>query len=110
MEQEDDPHRLAQRQKQIDIGKATEEYKAYVQWGKDKPFIPVPNKYTKRSKRSWDGIVREWRKRLHDWYNESYVFIPVQIQCAFCKEPANFREDCVNGLAFCGMGCQIAFY
>lgn len=111
---ETDAHRLAQRQKQIDIGKNTEEYERYEEWRKDPtrtvPKIPVPNIYKKRSKRSWDGIVREWRRRLHAWYEESYVFIPTQYRCAQCKGIANFREDTGSLLFFCGKKCQKSFY
>jgi len=105
---ETDPHRLAQRQRQIDIGKNTDEYEAYVACeDPDKPYIPIPNKFQIRSKRSWDGIVSEWRRRLHAWYDEHYLFIPDQnIYCVVCNERAQFREAGVNGKYFCGKECQ----
>jgi len=27
----------------------------------------TPDKYTKCSKRCWDGMVRSWRRQLHNW-------------------------------------------
>jgi len=65
-----DPHRLEQRQKQIDFGLATTGYGNYVAWLKAKlnvKPIPIPNIYTKCSKRSWDGQIRNWRRLLHLW-------------------------------------------
>ncbi len=33
-----------------------------------KPQDPkTPDKYQKCSKRSWDGQVSKWRRRLHEW-------------------------------------------
>jgi len=111
---ETDAHRLAQRQKQIDIGKNTPEYKAYAQWRDDPerevPVIAVPYKFTKRSKRSWDGIVREWRRRLHTWYDEYYVFVPTQYRCVRCRDIAHYRESNGSLLLFCSDACQWLFY
>eukprot|EP00180_Rhodochaete_pulchella_P003882 Plantae.Rhodophyta-Rhodochaete_pulchella.ctg70992.p1 GENE.Plantae.Rhodophyta-Rhodochaete_pulchella.ctg70992~~Plantae.Rhodophyta-Rhodochaete_pulchella.ctg70992.p1 ORF type:complete len:172 (-),score=32.31 Plantae.Rhodophyta-Rhodochaete_pulchella.ctg70992:589-1029(-) len=66
---EDDTHRLAQRQKQIDYGKNTIGYDEYIRMvprdgrTRDHPLTPV--KEQKCSKRSWDGQVRKWRNMLH---------------------------------------------
>lgn len=66
---ETDPRRLAQRQKQIEYGKATPGYQDYVKQvakSKRKREDPkTPNKYQVCSKRSWDGQVRKWRRMLH---------------------------------------------
>lgn len=66
---ETDPRRLAQRQKQIDYGKATPGYQDYsrlIAKSKRKREDPkTPNKYQVCSKRSWDGQVRKWRRMLH---------------------------------------------
>ena len=71
---ETDPRRLEQRQKQIDRGKATEEYKLYLSRVPIETRVhafryeihPVtPNKTQGCSKRSWDGQVRKWRRLLH---------------------------------------------
>jgi hypothetical protein len=66
---ENDPRRLAQRQKQIDYGKATSGYAQYtdaVAKSKRKREDPkTPNKHQVCSKRSWDGQIRKWRRMLH---------------------------------------------
>eukprot|EP00026_Physarum_polycephalum_P005665 Phypoly_transcript_05700.p1 GENE.Phypoly_transcript_05700~~Phypoly_transcript_05700.p1 ORF type:complete len:472 (+),score=142.77 Phypoly_transcript_05700:192-1607(+) len=66
---ETDARRLAQRQKQIEYGKATLGYKDYTKLiakSKRKREDPkTPNKYQVCSKRSWDGQIRKWRRMLH---------------------------------------------
>lgn len=69
---ESDSHKLCQRQKQIDYGKNTLGYERYLEL--------VPRKHRKKfvhpqtpdikqvcSKRSWDGQVKKWRRRLHEF-------------------------------------------
>jgi histone RNA hairpin-binding protein len=69
---ESDSHKLCQRQKQIDYGKNTLGYERYLEL--------VPRKQRKKSvhpqtpdikqvcsKRSWDGQVKKWRRRLHEF-------------------------------------------
>ena len=69
-------HRLLQRQKQIDLGKSTPAYAAYVSLvpltarddGRREDGHPVtPRKDRDCSKRGWDGLVRKWRRALHEW-------------------------------------------
>jgi len=75
IEKEDDPHRLAQRQKQIDYGKKTVGYQRYISKIPIKervgtgelPQPTTPRKHVKCSKRSWDGQVKKWRRELHQW-------------------------------------------
>ena len=70
---ERDPHRLQQRQKQIDYGKQTIGYRRYRQavpknqrW----PGAPqTPDIHLKLSKRNWDARLRAWRRQLHAWDN-----------------------------------------
>ena len=60
-----------QREKQIRYGKVTAGYQNY------ESTIPkkmrqlrdpiTPNKNHPYSKRNWDGLVRSWRRRLHEW-------------------------------------------
>jgi len=61
--------RLKQRQKQIDLGKQTIGYQTYLQKVPRivrKPWHPqTPDKNKVCSKRSWDGMVRKWRRQLH---------------------------------------------
>lgn len=71
-------HRLQQRQKQIDIGKNTPEYQLYlakVPKNKRQRHLhqhPVtPDKSQDISKRNWEGQVRAWRRRLHEWDTSS---------------------------------------
>jgi hypothetical protein len=66
---ETDPHRLAQRQKQIDFGKRTSGYINYINAiprecrGKTHPRTPdMRRSYTKRH---WDAAIRQWRRQLH---------------------------------------------
>eukprot|EP00892_Ulva_mutabilis_P006534 jgi/Ulvmu1/4252/UM192_0012.1 len=68
-ESEVDPHRIAQRMKQVEFGKNSTGYKAYVlavprdQRRGDDP--QTPDVRTKCSKRCFDGLLRSWRRRLH---------------------------------------------
>ena len=69
---ENDPHRLSQRQRQIDFGKNTIGYQrlveAYpVKHRRPKEVPRTPDVHKKCSKRAFDGLVRVWRRRLHEW-------------------------------------------
>jgi hypothetical protein len=71
---ETDPRRLEQRQKQINMGKNTAGYAAYTKavtraeriQGDDRHPV-TPNKTRECSKRSFDGLIKKWRKLLHKW-------------------------------------------
>ncbi|MCO5588683.1 hypothetical protein L7F22_042642 [Adiantum nelumboides] len=67
--EEDDAHRLSQRQRQVDFGKNTLGYERYIELVprcKRKLRDPqTPNPKQVCSKRSWDGQVRKWRRLLH---------------------------------------------
>ncbi|KAL4715438.1 hypothetical protein ACJJTC_015341 [Scirpophaga incertulas] len=62
---------LQRRQKQIDYGKNTVGYYYYTQQvpldqrAKDHP--KTPDKYAKYSRRSWDTLIKLWRKKLHEY-------------------------------------------
>lgn len=94
MERETDPLILARRQKQIDFGKNTIGYEKYLeQVPKYKLFISfclqkcslhfifrssrkknrpkTPPKTLKYTRRAWDGLVKNWRVRLHCWDPEN---------------------------------------
>ncbi|XP_065071401.1 histone RNA hairpin-binding protein-like [Rhopilema esculentum] len=66
-----DPHRISQRQKQIDMGKNTLGYEMFTKYVsreeriKDDP--QTPDKYQQCSTRSWQGQVKIWRRQLHMW-------------------------------------------
>jgi hypothetical protein len=68
-EHETDPHRLAQRQKQIDFGKNTlgyAEYRSMIPKSERRRGDPVtPDITIKMPKRRFVGLVRKWRRQLH---------------------------------------------
>lgn len=60
---------LRKRQKRINFGKVTAEYKSYITELPRKQreaFHPrTPNKFRKCSRRKFDGLIKKWRKLLH---------------------------------------------
>lgn len=68
---ETDRHKLDQRQKQIDFGKNTLGYAAYLRdipRHQRSPEDPVtPDKSKGCSKRAFDGMIKKWRRELHRW-------------------------------------------
>jgi len=68
---ETDPHRLRQRQKQVDYGKNTLGYDRYTQ------LVPkerrrrtdprTPDIHARISTKRFNGLVRAWRRRLHEF-------------------------------------------
>lgn len=68
---ESDPHRLCQRQKQIDYGKNTLGYERYTEmvprYQRTKVHPRTPDIRQVCSKRSWDGQIRKWRRLLHEY-------------------------------------------
>lgn len=68
---ETNPEVLRKRQKNINFGKVTEEYKKYIEKvskKKRESFHPrTPNKFRKCSRRKFDGLIKKWRKLLHVW-------------------------------------------
>jgi len=70
---ETDPHRLQQRQKQIDFGLSSLGHSNYIAWlGAKKELvkpIPLPNIHARCSKHIWDEQLKAWRRLLHLWDN-----------------------------------------
>ncbi|CAH0516709.1 unnamed protein product [Peronospora belbahrii] len=71
-EKETDPHRLAQRQKQIDYGKNTIGYDRYCAQVPRRQRHPkqhpmTPDKTMRIGKKGFDGIIRKWRQALHKY-------------------------------------------
>eukprot|EP00899_Mesostigma_viride_P012443 jgi/Mesvir1/2119/Mv16647-RA.1 len=66
-----DPQRLSQRQKQIDYGKNTIAYARYLKevprHHRRRSDPATPDKSRGISKRCFDGLVRAWRRKLHQW-------------------------------------------
>ncbi len=65
---------MKQRYKQIEIGKKTLGYNLYVQAvpkkerrHRDETHPTTPDHLQTCSKRSWDGQIKVWRRRLHFW-------------------------------------------
>ncbi|CAH0715482.1 unnamed protein product, partial [Brenthis ino] len=65
---------LQRRQKQIDYGKNTVGYHNYLKEvpidKRTKEDIKTPDKFTKYSRRSWDMLIKMWRKKLHEYDTE----------------------------------------
>jgi histone RNA hairpin-binding protein len=66
---ETDARRLSQRQKQIDFGKNTLGYARYCELvprrGRKAGHPRTPDVHKTMPKRTWDAVVREWRRALH---------------------------------------------
>ncbi|GKT34813.1 Protein Sgt1-like protein [Aduncisulcus paluster] len=68
---EEDEHRISQRQKQILFGKKTTGYINYIRAipkekrMKSDPWSPNP--YEKMSKRCMEGVIKAWRRNLHNY-------------------------------------------
>ena len=69
-------HRLAQRQKQIMLGKCTTAYANYIRnvpvaqrlYERRHTIEPItPDIHRPCSKRAWEGLARQWRRLLHGW-------------------------------------------
>ncbi|KAG5448846.1 hypothetical protein CSKR_103505 [Clonorchis sinensis] len=62
---------LLRRQKDIDMGKVTDRYAEYVlsvpKPERERYHPRTPNKFRKVSRRAWDGMIRKWRKHLHNF-------------------------------------------
>ena len=66
---ETDPHKLNQRQRQIDYGKNTLGYARYLELvaksDRKASDARTPDIHAPLSKRAFDGVVRKWRRFLH---------------------------------------------
>lgn len=71
VENENDPDVLARREKNILYGKNTNAYERYIQviprQRRDKSSPRTPVKEMRYSRRQWDGLIKHWKLRLHNW-------------------------------------------
>jgi len=71
MEYVTDPVVLNRRQKQIDYGKNTLAYDRYVEQvpknRRQRGMPRTPPKNRVFSRRQWDGLVKAWKIRIHEW-------------------------------------------
>ncbi|XP_003383973.1 PREDICTED: histone RNA hairpin-binding protein-like [Amphimedon queenslandica] len=98
-----DGHRLAQRQKQIEMGKNTIGYESYIATlpkASRRHSDPwTPDKYKKCSTRAWQGQYRLWRKSLHRWDPPSASTVPATSNqftsedAALCDINIDFSEN-----------------
>jgi histone RNA hairpin-binding protein len=76
---ESDAHRLAQRQKQIDLGKNTRGYQRYCEsvakHQRTTSDPQTPRKDLKCSKRTFDALIKGWRRKLHVYDDPSQTSV-----------------------------------
>eukprot|EP00762_Andalucia_godoyi_P000312 ANDGO_03256.mRNA.1 Histone RNA hairpin-binding protein len=99
-EQEIDDHKLVQRQKQIDFGKNTIGYQRYLQlipkMKRNRGDPQTPNPQLKCSKRTFDDLVKNWRRGLHKFDDPTTPMNSKQVSKP--AEDARFDSDSVyNG-------------
>lgn len=100
-EAETDPHRLRQRQKQIDYGKNTLGYDRY------KEIIPkefrrrtdprTPDIHARISTKRFNGLVRAWRRRLHDFDPHGTSFVPSMPSSSAASPSAVVSDVLIGG-------------
>jgi len=104
---ETDPETLRKRQKRINFGKVTAEYKRYlleVPRKKREAFHPkTPNKYRKCSRRKFDGQIKKWRKLLHVW-DENPDILPDYKNSIETQDIGDEEKDELSGASNLGSG------
>ncbi|XP_063682891.1 uncharacterized protein LOC134817604 [Bolinopsis microptera] len=85
---------IAKREKQVLYGKVTDGYQNY------KSIIPkglrnirdpaTPRKDYPYSKRCWDGLVRSWRRKLHEWDEPS---VALGLRAAYTKNNKDLKDS-----------------
>lgn len=76
---------LLRRQRDIDMGKVTDKYAEYVltvpKPEREKHHPRTPNKFRLVSRRAWDGMIKKWRKHLHNIGDPEWVS---DLSLSFC--------------------------
>ncbi|CAM9636657.1 unnamed protein product, partial [Discosporangium mesarthrocarpum] len=96
-DRETDPHRLAQRQKQIDYGKNTRGYDLYLasvpRCNRRKGDPVTPDRGKAMSKRAFDGLIRVWRRELHKWDPPDLLAAEAALLPTGATNHQNLREE-----------------
>lgn len=62
---------LVRRQRDIDRGRSSDIYQQYImdiaKVDRETHHPRTPNKFRKVSRRAWDGMVKKWRRTLHNY-------------------------------------------
>lgn len=71
LENESDPSIISRREKQIEYGKSTLAYERYCQQvhkdARTATMPRTPEKLKKYSRRQFDGLIKSWKIRIHEW-------------------------------------------
>lgn len=84
---------IAKREKQVRYGKVTDGYQNY------KSIVPknlrnirdpaTPKKDYPYSKRCWDGLVRSWRRKLHEWDSPK---VGLELRAAYTNNNKDLKD------------------
>eukprot|EP01083_Nonionella_stella_P040139 109105_1 len=92
-----DLHRLAQRQKQVNLGKKTAGYEIYsLLVSKCSRLVEdpkTPDIHRNLSKRQFDGLMKSWRRQLHFWDDRDTAVKRVALR----KKSKSQKKRCANG-------------
>uniref|UniRef100_A0AAV1UPW3 Histone RNA hairpin-binding protein RNA-binding domain-containing protein n=1 Tax=Peronospora matthiolae TaxID=2874970 RepID=A0AAV1UPW3_9STRA len=102
-EKETDPHRLAQRQKQIDYGKNTIGYDRYCaqvpRRERRRGKHPMtPDKTLCVGKKVFDGFVRKWRQALHKYDPPELAEVTLAASAARSSRTASEEKGSAEGI------------
>eukprot|EP01084_Bolivina_argentea_P160333 279225_1 len=100
---EEDFHRITQRMRQVDIGKATPEYKNYIS------LIPkhkrqynhpkTPNARRKMPNKWWKKAVNDWRKLLHQFDDDKIKILNIKNTNSPQKDKENINTNILQNFS-----------
>lgn len=110
-EYEENMEVISKRQKQINFGKNTLGYQRYLELvprdERNKDHPKTPNKYLKFSRRSWDQMIKTWRKRLHQYDPPGMTETSTDLDCQFSDIMSSTSIDSMQQPPpFLGVGRQ----